>query len=89
MWQVAVAVFWSWCVARFFVVVATSFVWFVWRRGGDVWKFFFVWNVASGFIDLLLLFCGLFTSYYINVGNFLLWSSYASAIGEWLVGVVV
>jgi hypothetical protein len=45
--------------------------------------------VVGVFVDLVLFFCGLFISYYVNVGNFLLWSSYAGAIGKWLVGVVV
>ncbi len=41
-WQVTTTMFLNLCIAWFFVVVATSFVWFVlaWKRGGDVWNFF-------------------------------------------------
>lgn len=52
-------------------------------------EFFFVWSVVDAFVNLVLLLYGLFTSYYVDVGNLLLWSLYASVIGEWLVGVVV
>jgi hypothetical protein len=45
--------------------------------------------VVGAFVDLVFFFCGLFISYYVNVGNFLLWSSYVGATSKWLVGVVV
>jgi hypothetical protein len=41
------------------------------------------------FVDLVLLFCGLFISYYVIVNSLLLWSSYVSATNVWPVGVVV
>jgi hypothetical protein len=51
--------------------------------------FFFVWNVANAFVNLVLLFCDLFVSYYVIVNSLLLWSPYVSATSMWPVGVVV
>jgi hypothetical protein len=51
--------------------------------------FFFVWSVTTAFVDLVLLFCNLFVSYYIDVNSLLLWSPHVGATNRWLVGVVV
>jgi hypothetical protein len=65
MWQVTIAVFWSWCVAQFVVVVATSFVWFVWawKRGGDLWNFFLfgTWQVGLSTWCYFFVVCSLLT----------------------------
>jgi len=51
--------------------------------------FIFVWNVANAFVNLVLLFCDLFVSYYVIVNSLLLWSPYVSATSMWPVEVVV
>ncbi len=41
--------------------------------------------MASAFVNLVLIFCGLFASYYVVTISLLMWSLCVGTIGGWLV----